>query len=821
MAISPAHRGNSFLMLRTGVYFLVGVLLVVGQLVPGVTHQIAEGEMLPQTLLWLLAAALIASENQLSRWLGNNPARKESFDADLALTSNASFTDGQYTYWLPIVAAIFGLVMIAFSAWYVSGNGNLRYAINTAWQWGGLIASLYVLVQLMTAWRVARMIFAIIFAMALLSMLHGWYQVNVTLPIDRESFKNNPEAVLREHGIYASPGTAEYLRFESRLRDETPLGPFALTNSLAGFLVPWVVMAIGLGLRRDFWRSAPWRAGLGFFVLLTLLWCIAATESRAAWIAIMLGLFTIILCKIVSDLTLRARISIAFRRAIARERSLPLAVMGLIGLAIAVLALRNLDSKSFFSDAWKSLSFRADYWEATRNIIRDRPVLGVGPGNFQAHYSAYKTILAPEVISDPHNFILETAATAGLPAGILLLLAIGWLIWKTFGFLGSHTTETENSTPTAKALNVDSRSLIKATSALYFGAIGGAFALWLGHGALGNPPDVFPFAVAFPIVMLVLAADYFASLNATLRPMEPKGLVVAMFAALIAIFVHLSASSGWLTPGIMNSILVLVAGIVTVIRRAEQRGENTTSESYSAWTLVITIGAWSFLGLFYWMAWLPFQSCKQIEALAFQDGLTEPRALAMIHGDPFNPRGYAFLVEVYVAQGEHEIQRAGVVSEATMARFDAALKQFLAVDAAEEGAWFQAAQWEMRLSTSRLPGLKHALNFFQTASVRDPGDVAVLIQVALLAWLCEDTTTTHEFLTRAEAIDIATPHADKKINAATVYWPLNVGPSSARMKPQVWQQARQSEGLPSGWARAREVCNFLRSQIGNAAPAVR
>jgi O-antigen ligase len=820
MTNSPAYRGNSFLMLTTSVYFLVGALLVVGQLVPGVTNQIAEGEMLPQTLLWLLSAALLASVNLLGRWLGGNFIRPDSTNANAALSKGLSFAHRQS--WFPIVMiAMVCLLWIALSTRFVSGNGNLRYAINTAWQWGGIFAAFYVLMQLMSSWRVSRMLFAILFAMAWLSVVHGWYQVHVTLPADRASFKNNPEAILREHGIQASPGTAEYLRFESRLRDETPLGPFALTNSLAGFLVPWVVMAAGLGFRRDFWGSAPWRAGLGFFVLLSFLWCIASTESRSAWIAIAFGLITIVLCKIVSETPLRSRLAKAAKRMFEGQHALPWVFLSLIVIAILAFSFRNFDGRIFYSNAWKSLSFRADYWHATSQIIASYPLFGIGPGNFQAHYSANKPILAPEIIADPHNFFLETAATVGLPTGILLLIAIGCLIWKTYGFLTSSAFKNAYNSSPATTLDANTRRHIKSTSAIYFGAIAGAFALWFGSGALGSPPDAFPYAIGFPVVMVVLVVDYFVSLNTNLKPMEPKGLVVAMMAALIAMFVHLSVSSGWLTPGLMNSILVLVAGMITVMQRAESGTKTPFTGTDSVWVPVTAIGAWFFLGFFYWMAWLPLQSCKQIEAVAFREGLTEARAFEMIQSDHYNPRGYAFMVEVYVAQAEQELARTGSVSDLTWTRFDSALKKFLAVDSAEKGAWFQAGQWELRLSGNRTPGLKRTLSYFREASRRDPGDVGLLTQVALLAWLCEETATTQDFLMQVESIDVATPHNDKKLEAATVFWPPSIGPSSTRVKPQVWQQARQTEGLPFGWVRAREVSAFLRSQIGNAVSNVR
>ena len=88
--------------------------------------------------------------------------------------------------------------------------------------------------------------------------------------------------------------------------------------------------------------------------------------------------------------------------------------------AVALLAILGASTgaldREVFSEAGKSLGYRMQYWQSTLSMIHDHPLLGVGPGQFQDHYTTYKLPEASEEVQDPHNFLLEVWATAGTPA---------------------------------------------------------------------------------------------------------------------------------------------------------------------------------------------------------------------------------------------------------------------------------------------------------------------------------------------------------------------------------------------------------------------
>jgi hypothetical protein len=807
MAASRRGSIESISVPAIGAYFLVGVLLVLGQLVPGTTHQTAAGELLPQSLLWFVAAALLASDSLLRLTL----LEKHSIASTLEKESphHVALFHRSRIGLIATMLLVAALFWMALATWRFQGHGNLRFALNTFWQWTAVVVSVFVIFRVVRSVRTTRMVFGLMISLAWMTSIAGFYQVNVSLPRDRAAFKANPSEVLKQNGVEAAPGTAAYLRFESRLNDDTPLGPFALTNSLAGFLVPWIVLMIGLGARRDFFRSSVWRTFLGMFVFSTLLWCLILTKSRAAWLAICAGVVAIWLGKLLVDPSWRSRVARVF------QTTYGLQMLGLIAFAgLGTLVILQAWDSKLLSEAGRSLLFRAEYWSATTRMIADHPLLGIGPGNFQAAYSSYKPWLAPETVVDPHNFVLETAAVFGLPAGLLLVFAITILSRAVIRFLTSPADD--SSEETKDSLERESRWDVKASSALYIGGIAGALALWFGGEALGMPPDGLPFLLAMPFVVLALMTDYFFSLQAPPRSMESKGLVVGLAAALLALGVHLSASSGWMTPGVTNSGCVLIAAILGVLTRRETdkpKGTNFGRERIFRCAVLAGL-SWLVVGLFYWTTWLPIQNVKALYAVVEKLGLNQARARELIAADPLDPTGYAWLAEVLVTDAEQQYSNFGRMSPEAFQSAKTAVSKLIEVDPSTLNHWLASGNWLVRLSGDRPDELKEALKAYRTAADRDPGDVGLQVQAAWAAWLCEETSAVEQYLTRAWTIDQTTSHIDRKLAVATVFWPANVGAATMRIGTEKLRKVRQTAGLSPGWVRAQPVAEFLLEQIG-------
>ena len=94
----------------------------------------------------------------------------------------------------------------------------------------------------------------------------------------------------------------------------------------------------------------------------------------------------------------------------------------IVGVGIAAAALSGGLDFAVLSQAPKSLRYRLEYWQGTWATIREHLWLGTGPANFRDYYFRHKLPESSEEIADPHNFILDVWANAGL-LGLIGLLA--------------------------------------------------------------------------------------------------------------------------------------------------------------------------------------------------------------------------------------------------------------------------------------------------------------------------------------------------------------------------------------------------------------
>ncbi|WP_066426195.1 IctB family putative bicarbonate transporter [Anabaena sp. 4-3] len=190
-------------------------------------------------------------------------------------------------------------------------------------------------------------------------------------------------------------------------------------NLLAGYLVPAVVLSLVAFFAWQSWV----RKALALTMLIVNTACLVLTFSRGGWIGLLVALLSAIALLIY---WWGLQMSPFWR-----TWSLPLlfgSVIGLLVLAVIFVEPVRLRILSIFADRQDSSNnFRRNVWDAVFEMIRDRPIIGIGPGHnsFNKIYPLYQR---PRYTAlSAYSIFLEVAVETGL-IGLSCFL---WLIIVT------------------------------------------------------------------------------------------------------------------------------------------------------------------------------------------------------------------------------------------------------------------------------------------------------------------------------------------------------------------------------------------------------
>lgn len=191
-------------------------------------------------------------------------------------------------------------------------------------------------------------------------------------------------------------------------------------NLLAGYLEPAVTLSMAAIFAWQRWL--PKALALTMFVVTSA--CLILTFSRGGWIGFVVSLF-VFLVLLVYWYSVRLP-------AQWRPWAMPVLLGGSAGvLILAVLfvePVRDRVSSMFVGRNDSSNNFRINVWAAVIEMIKDRPVLGIGPGNnaFNKIYPQY--MRARYSALSAYSIFLEVAVETGL-IGLTCFL---WLLIVTF-----------------------------------------------------------------------------------------------------------------------------------------------------------------------------------------------------------------------------------------------------------------------------------------------------------------------------------------------------------------------------------------------------
>jgi probable O-glycosylation ligase (exosortase A-associated) len=186
---------------------------------------------------------------------------------------------------------------------------------------------------------------------------------------------------------------------------------FALAMCMS---IPWL-LHLGISERRDILR----RTMIAIIPLSVL--TIVATHSRGAFVSL-----------VATSMVLVWR---------SQNRVAGFAIMFLISVAAAIAAPKSYVERISTISQYEtegSAKGRLDAWKVAFNMIRSRPLLGVGFEKFQANYRRYDPNATQEGEGGPgtrvtHNSYLEIWSECGTPAFLLYLCLIGLTyldLWK-------------------------------------------------------------------------------------------------------------------------------------------------------------------------------------------------------------------------------------------------------------------------------------------------------------------------------------------------------------------------------------------------------
>ncbi len=306
------------------------------------------------------------------------------------------------------------LIWAVASTWFASARGP---ALNLLLEWSGLVLLYWGLREFLLPRYGTRRLMSWFLGLACALSAYAVYQAFWGLEQLRREFQRDPITALRAVGVV--PGSPQAQTFLNRLNSHEAFATFALANSLAGFLLPWAMVALQEFFERVADRSSRWlRRALSTAAFLLIAVGVLLTQSRSA-IALLLGAGVVL--------------GILWYARAVRRGWVHLTVLAVvIGGVLVVGRVRGKVDEKFLTGAVSSLRYRLEYWTATVAMVRDHPWFGVGPGNFRSHYLRYKLPTSSEEIAEPHNFLLEAAASFGLPGAVLFLLFLATSVpWWT------------------------------------------------------------------------------------------------------------------------------------------------------------------------------------------------------------------------------------------------------------------------------------------------------------------------------------------------------------------------------------------------------
>ncbi len=631
--------------------------------------------------------------------------------------------DVRIRFGLTDAAVLILIALHTIAAVVAATHLSARPAVNMLWEWIAMGAMFFLARQLITTQREARAVVAVMIALAVGLSSYGLYQYAYEMPHSRAEYAADPDSAMRAAGLWYPPDSPQCELFENRLQSTEPIATFALTNSLAGYLAPWLVVAVGIMVC----SSGSLRSRKRLICLIPIAACLLLTSSRSGCIATAFGLALIWF----------------FRRNRNKPPGWKLPVVAVV-LVSVIIAAAGMFNRQIFREASKSLGYRVQYWQSTMQMIAEHPLTGCGPGNFQHAYTKFKLPEASEEVADPHNFLLEVWATAGTPAMLAMLAVLGCFFYVMY----LQFSASIKSPRTACGGTVPEYTDAGYVGPIYFGALCG-FLLSVPLGLLSAAPP----GVAAVIIGLPLAACCVALLSGWVDSGWLPAWVPAVGAA--ALLMNLLAAGGIGFPAVAGSLWLLMALGLNL-------AESDVPRLSQPWHAVVGLAvAVALAAGCYASAYGPVLRCQGAMHRAWRDPADARQHLAeAAAADPLSDRPQRQLAAIAM-----ELWRVDHDAE-QFERFEAYNTVALQRAPNSSGGWLTAGDWyyEAFAETGRREYIEKAVAAYRRAVQLYPNSGLHRAKLALALRAAGDRHGFHTEARAALRLDRLTPHADKKLS---------------------------------------------------------
>jgi putative inorganic carbon (hco3(-)) transporter len=220
--------------------------------------------------------------------------------------------------------------------------------------------------------------------------------------------------------FFGAAALATWVDTESKLAGTTRVYSFlGNPNLLAAYLLPAVVLSAAAIFAWKHWCAKA----LAVTMFLINSACLVLTFSRGGWIGFVVAGFAFLLLLVHWFSIYLPR----FWRKLALPLVLGFSAALVVGAVMTVEPLRDRVSSIFAGREDSSNNFRLNVWAAVREMIRDRPILGIGPGNdaFNRVYPRYQR--AGYTALSAYSIVLEIA----VETGFIGLTCFAWLLVVT------------------------------------------------------------------------------------------------------------------------------------------------------------------------------------------------------------------------------------------------------------------------------------------------------------------------------------------------------------------------------------------------------